>query len=386
MPAVLTIAHPDITTLPQTFVSNAAIPGDTTLYVQNASDFGVLQYVVVAPYGNPTAQILAINGANPSLNQIQVTPQFGYAVDTSVTQIPFNTIRVYRSLTGLGGTYTLLTQIAIQVDQDFTSYTDFGAVSPYSYRYTFYNAQLNVESDYSSEVPYNGFPFYSLNSIQQRVLGLYVDQNAEFIALSSIANWTNELLGKFNREVTDSESAPFATFTTFTPGTSESTDLSSYNIESIFLVEYSTNGGLGWNADTINPMDSRIKANNPTSAYSYKFFGNEFFVYSTSTAAGSQVYSFPSTYLVRIWYFTQQPQLSLESDTLPTLYRSFTDIFVDYCMMRANEQSRRIQESAVYYERKWMPNFEVAAESIRGRINQGNKSMALTWISEIPNW
>lgn len=390
MAATLIIGHPDITSFPQTFVASPIIKGDTTAVVQNATDFSQQDLVLIGQYGNPLAALYPISTPLPSSLSIPIgSSQFGYPLDTPVTKIPFNTVKIYRSTTGTGGSYSLLVSVAIQVDQIATTYTDFSAVSPYSYKYTYYNSTLNVESDFSSEMPYGGFPFYSLNSIQRRTLTLYVDQTGEFINLQSIADWTNELLSKFNRAVTDSESTPFATFATFTPGNNESVDLSQYNVESIFLLEYSSDNGMTWNG-TINPMDSRIKANNPIGEYSYKMEGDKLFIYTSNVSGGSQSVTFPVNYMVRMWYFTQQTPLSLESDTLPALYRSFTEIFVDYCMMRANEQSRRFAESAVYYAKRVMGSsgdgtvsgsFKGAVDTIRGRINQGNKSMALTWAS-----
>ena len=277
MPATIPIGHPILTQVPQTYLSVASNPGDANLSVQNSTDFSISQYILIGTYGNPLSQILLISGNNPSITQIQASPNFGYPVDTPVTYIPFNEIRVYRSVTGLGGTYSLISQIPMQVDQQQTTFTDLTAISPYSYKFTYYNSNLNLESDFSSEIPYAGFPQYSLQSIQDRVLSLFVDSNAEFIQLSDISSWTNELCSHLNREVTDSDNQAFANYVTFIPGSNEYTDITTYGFEAIMLVEYTYDGQ---NYIAINPMDSRFsQILNSTSTYSWRLINQNLFIY-----------------------------------------------------------------------------------------------------------
>lgn len=384
MPSTLTIGHPDISSLPQTFITVPAVSGDTELFVQNSTDFSVGNYVVLNKYSSPNSQIILLVNANPTLTSMSPGAlDFSYAVDSPVVFIPFNSINIYRSITGTGGTYSFLVRIPIQVDQDFSTYTDMTAVSPYSYRYTFFNSNLNIESDFSSEYPFSGFPFYSLNSLQRRTLTLFVDKLGEYITQESISDWVNEFVGKLNRGVTDSETGPFVDFVKFVPGSSEYTDISSYKIESVFFAEYSADGVSNWMP--ISPTDSRINSTSPITQYSWDLIGNKFFVKPVNP-------QFPTTYTVRLWFYTQQSLLINESDVLPILYRSYTDVVLDYCMMRANEQSRRLSESADYYRKKTFGNdgksgnYGMIVEDIRSMIAQGNMSMATTWVNSFPVW
>jgi hypothetical protein len=368
MPATLTIDHPVISQMPQTYLALASNVGDPDLIVQNSAPFSVNQYVVVGQYANPITQTLLITAPNTNNTTIVTVPAFPYPVDTPITLTPFNEIRIYRSLTGIGGTYSLIATVPIEVDQQVTTFTDFSSVSPYSYKYTYHNSFLNIETAFSSEIPYAGFPLSSLQSIGDRTLSIFVDSQGEYITRDDIANWTNELCGHLNREVTDSDNQSFANYVTFTPGTAEYTDITTYGFEAIMLVEYSTDG---INYLPINPMDSRFSSKlNPTSQYSWRLIDQKLFIYG----------NFPSTQIVRMWGYTQQPVLSLGSDQLPIVYRSYSDVFVDYCMMRASEKSRRLQESAVYYGKKFNIGFLEIIDATRSRINQGNQSMAITWL------
>ena len=376
--ATFSISHPNISQLPQTLINLPSLAGDSVLYVQNSTVFPQGNYVCAGQYGDPQAETLLVSGAAPSVSQITVgNVGFPHPLDTPVTLMPFTVVKAYVSTTGLGGTYTFLSSVPIQVSQSYTTFTDYASNPVYSYRFTFYNPNLNVETDYSAEIPYSGFPLYSLQSIVKRVLGLYVDNLGEFISPASITDWCNELLARVNREVTDSESALFANFITFTPGSAEYTDMSSYNMEVIHLIEYSTDGGANY-YDTINPTDSRIRSLNPTSTYTWFMEGDKLFI--TGPSAPN------SNFVVRVWYYAQQTPLLQQSDTLPTIYRSYSDVWVDYCMVRASEQSRRLSESATYYDRKFIDGFTTIVENVRGRINQGNKSISTTWIQGIPDF
>ncbi len=384
MPARISTFHPPIERNPLTFISGGYTSG-TTLNVQNTADFLANDYLLIEVYGTPTAEICQV-GTITGASSITLTGtlQFGHPPDAFVTKIDYNQYQVYISTTGIGGTYTQITpNRSISVAQQFSTFTDPTALSTYSYKTRWINTTTGAQSLFTTELPASGFPFYSLGSLQQRVLDLYVDSQGSFITIDSINNWSNELLARANREVTESESTLFVDFTTFTPGTSEYTDITSYGVESIALIEYSSDGGLTYRPDTINPTDPRIKSSNTSSYYSYKIINQKLFVYAYGN---SNVPAFPSNYMVRMWYFTQQPQLTLQSDLLPIVYRSFSDVWVDYCMTRANEQSRRLSESATYFDKRFLDGFKSMTESIKSRINQGNKTMATSWIDSFNNY
>lgn len=392
MPARIKVYPPPVTDSPSTQITTNYTTG-TTLVVQNTTDFEINDYLLIERIGSAQAELGQISSITNATTLVLVGAlKFPHNIDTQVTRIDYNQFKVYRSTTGVGGTYILLDTEPFDWDQSFTWYIDQSGIAAYSYKTTMWNSTTSVESLASGENPAGGFPFYALGRVQSRVLQLYVDETGEFIAESSIADWCNELTTKLNRAVTGTESALFVNSVNFIPGNNEYTDLTTYNVEGIALIEYSTDGGVTFNNDTINPMDMRIKATNPTSLYSYKLIDQKLFIYN-STATTAAVPDFPAAYTVRMWFYTQQPLMSFKSDYIPTVYRSFSDVYVDYCMMRANEQSRRFQESAAYYYNKLFkgdskndPTIKIIIDSVSSRIGQGNKSMATTWLDSFSNW
>jgi hypothetical protein len=366
------LAHPDITDSPSSNIDGDLVAGATAMSVKNNTVFSLGDFLLIGKYGGAQTEVTQITGSITPGEAITVSALlYSHVSDTTVTKIPFNEVVLTRSLTGIGGTYTTLTTFYPQVSQFSSQYIDTTGVSPYSYQYYFLNSTTGGVSGLSAELPYGGYFFDALDTLQKRVLDLYVDKQGEFISPDSIRDWFNELLGILNRAVTDSESAPFINFFTITPGGAASTDISSYNAEVISFIEYSTDGGNTYPVgNTIGPMDSRVGSQNSATVYSWMLRADSLFIYN----------AFPSNYVVRVWYFSQQPLLQVQSDRLPTLYRSWTEVFVNYGLMRSYERARRFQESALYYKSKYETERDVMVPKIRSRINQGNQTMGTDWL------
>lgn len=364
------------------------------IVVDNGTLFNTGDYIVVERYGSSQCEIGQVASTGATSITLVGDLFFPHSVDSPITLINYNQYQVWRSITGVGGTYLQLgANQGFQLSQPlFSQITDPAGIASYSYKVRYANTTASFYSQFGPEMPAGGYPFSSLGSIQDRVLTLFVDTNGEFINRNSITDWTNELIGRLNRDVTDSESNLFANFLTFTPDGSEYTDMSPYDIESYLLLEYSSDGGQTF-PSVISPMDSRIKAASPYSNYSYKLEGDKLFIYSQQYPSNGTNYGFPVNDIVRVWYFTQQPQLTSQSDLLPNVYRSYSDVFVDYCMMRASEQSRRLSETGSWYYKKLFTgsnlntgSYQSIVDSVKLRIGQGNKSMALTWNAGISSY
>lgn len=371
----ITISFEDLTDNPSTNMSGDTVALATILTVKNNETFSQNDYLLVGKYGGAQTEVVQITSSLTNGTRIDVTAMvFPHVSDTPVTKLFFNEIRLERSITGIGGAYTLLATLIPTVNQFNTVYVDTTATSFYSYRYNYLNSTTGSEGSYSAELPFSGYSFDSLDSIQRRVLDLYVDKTGEFISPASIADWTNELLGILNRSVTDSESGPFLDYFTYIPGGEEYHDISSYGVEVISFIEYSTDGGMTYSTGSyVGPMDGRGGSRNSSSIWSYILRGDRLFIYD----------AFPPSYVVRVWFFAQQPILVVQSDRLPSVYRSYTEAFVNYGLMRSHERSRRFQEAAAYYSKNFTKTFDVMVPKIRARLNQGNETMSTPWADSI---
>lgn len=382
MAKLLTLSQPDISNNILTFIAADVAKTDVTIQLKNTAGLNANDFLLFSKFGFPQTEIVRISSVD-SPTQVTLVSGclFPHASDTTVFQIPYDKFRIYRSLTGVGGSYTLLAELPLQVDELMNVYRDPNAQSPYSYQFSYLNSFNLQESVKSDEIPFTGYPDWSLKSIQDTVLDLFNDPNEEFITRSSITTWVNECYRNIQNKVQPSDSPYDVVSATITwDGRNDSspfdlTSLSAFNTSpliSIYRVEYSTDGGLNF-PYTITPKDFRIVDDiGSIGPYDYRLAGTSIFI------AGNM----PAGYIIRIWYTTLPSNLSEPTDVLKDPFKPFTMLFVNYCLMRAHEKDRKMTELATYYKDQVKDEFDMPegiVSRIRARIKQGNKAIATTW-------
>lgn len=379
-PQTLTLKLPDLSNRPQTFVStDYTVSGSgTALTVKNTQGFAANDYIVLGKLGTEQAEIVQISSVtNSTAIVLTAAAKFNHAADSVVTYIPYNKFRVYRSTTGVGGSYVLLSEANMQVDAaDLKNkYYDATATSPYSYKFSFYNSTSTVESSFSDEIPFTGYTDYMLKSMQDAVLELFGDPNEETITRTMVTYWLNEFHRKLQVIATGGDTPLFVTNTTITSTGAQSYSLSSYDIVNLFLVELSTDGGSNY-TQTVDPADARFMTNaGATSMYTYKIMGETMLVNGT----------IPSGYVMRLWYFTTPESLTDPTDELLTPFIPLVDMYINHALMRAHEKDRQI-ERADYYRaeiRREFRDSNSVINRIKTRVKQGNKTMATTWADDM---
>jgi len=380
-PQTLTLNLPSLDTSPQTFVSTdyTVASSGTTLTVKNTAAFAANDYLVLGKLGTEQAEIVKISavGSDTSIT-LTAAAKFNHAADSVVTKIPYDKFRVYRSTTGVGGSYSLLSEAAMQVDASDlkNKYYDATAVSPYSYKFSFYNSTTTVESAFSDEIPFDGYEDYSLKSMQDAVLELFGDANEETLSRNAIRYWFNELYRKLQVIITGGDTPYFVSSTTITATGATSYDLSSYEMMTIFLVELSTDGGSNYN-QTIDPADARFGAMaGATSLYSYRLMDDTFLPNA----------AIPSGYIMRFWFFTEPESLTDPTDELMLPFRPLVDLFVNWGLMRSHEKDRKMAEMATYYREeisRTIRDPNGVLNRIKTRVKQGNKTITTSWADEM---
>lgn len=377
-PKTLTLNMPDISNMPQTFISTDYVSG-TALTVKDTNGFAANDYLVLGQLATEQCEIVQIASVTNSTAIVLVAGgNFPHAADSSVTKIPYNQFRVYRSATGIGGSYVLLVSPAMQVNQPDlkNKYYDPTATSPYSYKFSFYNTYSTVESTFSDEIPFTGYQDYSLKGMTDAVLVLFGDTLQQNITSDMIRRWLNECYRRLQVIVTGGDSPYYVGNTTITSTGAQSYDLTSYDMLNIFLVELSHDGGLTY-VETIDPADARFKTiPGATSVYSYQIMGQTF-IPNPVVNPGD---------VMRFWYFTNPVALANPTDTLLDPFQPLVDLFIDWALMRAHEKDRKMAEMASYYRSKVKetindPNGVI--NRLKTRIKQGNKTMATPWMDDM---
>lgn len=367
----ITLSHPDITDSPETFLTTDYSSG-VNLEVSNNASFAADDYVILGRPGLEQAEIKQINAVQGSRTLVMDSSgDFPHASDTTVVKIPYNQFRIYRSTTGVGGTYTLLATVNIQIDQLQNVYRDATSNSAYSYKLCFYNSTTDAESEFSDEIPFAGYPDWSLKAMQDAILGDFGDKDQKMIERSDITRWLNYINFKVQVYLMGGESPYYVNYIDITSTGAKNYDLNTYEMLGIFMVEISRDGGLTF-PESITPKDFRFRdADGSITNYEYRLAGNKLYFTDKEVPTGN---------IMRIWYTTNPVPLQSPTDTLLNPLIPMLEVFHDYGMMRAHLKDRKPELSADYENRvnSAFNERNGIIWKLRKRIRQGNMAMAST--------
>lgn len=366
----LTLSHPDLSDNIFTFISTD-YTGGTALAGANTAAFAANDFVVIGRPGLEHAEIRKINAiVSSSTLTIDASGDFTHASGTSITMIPYDKFRIYRSVTGVGGNYTMLAEVALQIDQPKNIYRDSASASPYSYKFCYYNSVTDLESPYSSEIAFDGYPIYSLKAMQDAVLGDFGDPEEKFITRADITRWLNYYNLEVQTLLMGGESPYYVDYVDITSTGAENYDIATYEILGIFMIELSTDGGVTW-SEPITPKDFRFRdASGGITSYDYRVAGNKLYLTDNVIPSGNKI---------RVWYTTNPVELVNATDVLLNPLIPMLAYFNDYAMMKANEKDRKPELNyAIEKRMKEAKKDGGLLFKLRKRIRQGDMPIAST--------
>lgn len=147
-----------------TRITANAVSGATTITVANFNGIADNDYLLLGNFGEPTAEIVQVDGT-PTSETITVSALgFDHYADTPVTVIPFNKIQFYRAETKGGSKTQLGSDVDIMAYSQKTSYFDETNTTGYG-SFRFMNEEDTEYSEYSDEVDYEGNAYNSVETI-----------------------------------------------------------------------------------------------------------------------------------------------------------------------------------------------------------------------------
>lgn len=172
----LNIAHPEIASLPITETSSPVAVSDSSMTVQNASDYAVNNLLLLRGLGDAKTEIVAIHASTAPTDttitfNASLEPRFDHPTGTTVQTIPYNQIVIQRSTDG-GVNYSTLATVDITVDQPFTVYNDTTGLTTYYYRYQYSNSVTAQFSIVSNVVPGSGLTEPTAGEIIRKAAGM----------------------------------------------------------------------------------------------------------------------------------------------------------------------------------------------------------------------
>lgn len=159
--------NPDLDDVPLTWLSDDTLLGATAWPVKNSAGFANGQRILVGEMSRERSEMLTISGAPTPTGLATGAALFPHDTDDPVYSLHYDQIRIYRSTGGVGGTFSILATIDIDVDNDDgkTWYEDPNSLPDYFYTISFYDSISHEESDQSDPIAATGYTKDQIGSI-----------------------------------------------------------------------------------------------------------------------------------------------------------------------------------------------------------------------------
>jgi len=175
---------------PKSWLRESVSASGTSLKVKNDAGFATNQYAQIGSTGLEKTELKLISSVGSNALTISAT-EFDHPTDTPIFGLLYNQIKIYRSITGATGTFTLLATVDIDVDREETIYKDTGGTSAHAYKTTFYNSTTSLESEYSAIILPAGKELWTLQSMRESVMSEFNDPLPKFLTEDQIDKWIN---------------------------------------------------------------------------------------------------------------------------------------------------------------------------------------------------
>jgi len=186
--------HPDIEQSQDTSLTQQANAAATTLNVINTKGIAVNTLLLIGTYGSEDAEIVKTHASTvptDTLITLAAGLKFDHSTDTPVTVLDYDQIEISRAASQ-GGSYSVLTTVAITVEEDATTYKDSAGNATDFYKIRYKNSIDSSFSGYSAEVPATGYGDTTLAGLVDSVYKLFSKQSSKILDRKEVIKWLNE--------------------------------------------------------------------------------------------------------------------------------------------------------------------------------------------------
>ena len=359
---VVSVANPDVSQNQKTYLTSAITPtGDSqTLSVTNNAGFAADDYILLGKISEEKTELIPISSVSGN-TKIDCTPSFSHPVDTPVSLLGSNQVKIY-SATSKGGTYSLVATISITPDHETTNYTDTAWTSSKYYKASFYNSTTATESPFSGEVPASGYSKYSRRKIADRILSVLRDEYSHRFKREDINDWIDEFHELIFATVLGVDEEFLLKNTGELSTASELNDLP-VDCKAVKRAWYTPSGSTLYEARRMRIQDDFPDAVYDSSSPRYSFQADQIGFKPVPTSGK-----------YRLVYEMVTPSLTDDAEELPIVFRSYTLGYVNYGLYRAGQAEGKIAKDAP------IPS---SVASILGRIAQDISQRNTDWSERV---
>jgi hypothetical protein len=152
--------NPDVDQLEKTYLSYRSNAGATVFKVKNSDKFVTGEKILIGAMSRERSEILAIVSTTPTTITTEASV-FPHDADDPVYKLDYDMVRFYRSETGEGGAYVVMSGGEVEIDVDnsdgTTRYDDINSLDSFWYKMAYYNSVDEVESEYTPALKATGY-------------------------------------------------------------------------------------------------------------------------------------------------------------------------------------------------------------------------------------
>lgn len=188
--------NPPTDNLEKTYLSAAYPVGTSSFVTKNSNMLVANDRIMVGAMGREKTEILTIQSVNADGITVVTTTssKFAHSADDPVYQLKYDTVRFYRSTTGINGSYSILVSVPVDVDNATleTYYNDNTGLAGYFYEVSYYHSIAAIESALSDPMPGSGYARNQMGTVISELLEEAGDLDLEFTSIPQLLAWANE--------------------------------------------------------------------------------------------------------------------------------------------------------------------------------------------------
>jgi hypothetical protein len=189
----ISINNPSIEGEERTVLTDPINASATNIPVKSSQGLDANEYIYVGEPAHEKTELRQISAIVDVLNVTTDATSYSHSEGDPVITSRWNQIKIYKA-TSLTGTYSLLTTVAIDVDNplNVTVYDDTVGLSTDYYKITYYNSTSTAESTYSDPIPGSGVSYNTVRYVTDQILTEGNDTGESVTSRQEILDWMNE--------------------------------------------------------------------------------------------------------------------------------------------------------------------------------------------------
>lgn len=193
---IITTLNPSTDALEKSYLANPYSVGVNLIQVKNSDRFQINDRIMIGEMGLEATEMVTVTGINVDQQTLTTTTTlFSHEADAPVYRLRWDQIKIYRSTSGINGSYVVIATVNLDVDNAdlSTIYDDTAGTSSYYYKTTVYNSISAVESAQTDPIAGQGYRRNQVGYLVDEILREVGDENEQHVTRTEILGYFNDV-------------------------------------------------------------------------------------------------------------------------------------------------------------------------------------------------